>query len=124
MEKVFGEVSQKVLYVFDGQQQVDINAIAGTILNEIRSALGTVTSPVTNTITNQFQRFLSSNPLLNMQLPNIPHKHNSLFSMPSLNLPNLPNFGFGNLGGAFGANSILSTTGTIPPTSNSGTNNQ
>lgn len=59
MEKVFGETLQRVLFVFDGQNPVDINAITATVLGEVKGLMGSLAGGLThNAVASQMQQFM------------------------------------------------------------------
>jgi len=78
IEKVFGEPIKKVLYVFDGSQQIDLNALTANVLSEIRTLVGGVVGPAHTQLATQLQKFMSSMVSLPQHL-----------LAPKLSMPNL-----------------------------------
>lgn len=59
ISKTFGEDVKKVLFVFDGQNPVDLGALTNTIMTEVRGTMGSLLGGGRTHLTTQMQQFMS-----------------------------------------------------------------
>lgn len=114
---MFGEVITKVLYVFDGSDNLPLANLTSRITSEVKDVLGGARAG-TSAVTQQLQSFMATMPkipgLMDGQVGNMNLIPN--FNMPSFNLPNYGGMmGFGNAASAGVETPPVQAEGTVDP---------